>query len=92
MNADTFSNSAPLLALAVQDNGPGIAPEVLPRIFEPFFTTQARRSGTGLGLCIVQRLVRQAGGALQVHTHPGQGSVFTVYLPAMAAGTEAAKA
>jgi signal transduction histidine kinase len=85
MNADTFGNSAPLLALSVQDNGPGIAPEVLPRIFEPFFTTQARRSGTGLGLCIVQRLIKQAGGAIHVHTRVGQGTVFTVYLPALVA-------
>jgi signal transduction histidine kinase len=85
LNAETFTNTAPLLALSVQDTGPGIAPEILPRIFEPFFTTQARRSGTGLGLCIVQRLIKQAGGGLHVHTRPGQGTVFTVYLPALVA-------
>ena len=89
MNAETFTNTAPLLALSVQDNGPGIRPEVLPRIFEPFFTTQARRSGTGLGLCIVQRLIKQAGGGLHVHSRPGQGTIFTVYLPALVGAASA---
>lgn len=82
INAEGFKNAAPLLALAVQDNGPGIPAELLPRIFQPFFTTHSRVQGTGLGLCIVQRLLREAHGALHVHTQPGQGCVFTVYLPA----------
>jgi two-component system, sensor histidine kinase and response regulator len=90
INASAFTNIAPLIALTVQDNGPGMAPEVLQRIFEPFFTTQARRSGTGLGLCIVQRLTNQAGGALHVHTRAGQGTVFTVYLPALVGANGAA--
>jgi signal transduction histidine kinase len=86
INLDTFRNGSPLLALSVQDDGPGIAPDVLPRIFEPYFTTQGRRLGTGLGLCIVQRLLKTAQGAAHVHSQVGQGSVFTVYLPAIVVG------
>lgn len=81
LGRECFNNTAPLLALTVQDNGSGITPEVLPRIFEPYFTTHGKRNGTGLGLCIVQRLVKLAQGAVQVHTKTGQGTVFTVYLP-----------
>ena len=82
INRCGFNNCAPLLALSVQDNGPGIRPDVMPKIFEPYFTTQPRTQGTGLGLCIVHRLLAQARGGLHVHTQAGQGTVFTVYLPA----------
>jgi len=82
LNREGFRNCAPLLALSVQDNGPGIPVELLPRIFEPYFTTQARRNGTGLGLCIVMRLLKEACGALHVHTKVGHGTVFNIYLPA----------
>lgn len=78
---ESFNNTAPLLALTVQDNGCGISPEILPRIFDPYFTTHAQRNGTGLGLCIVQRLVKLALGGVHVHTKVEQGTVFTVYLP-----------
>jgi signal transduction histidine kinase len=88
VNRDGFNNAAPLLSLSVQDNGPGIAPEVMPKIFEPFFTTRPRSSGTGLGLCIVHRLLKQARGALHAHTKVGQGTVFTVYLPATIASAD----
>ncbi len=89
INREGFANTAPLLALSVQDNGPGIPPEIMPRIFEPFFTTQPKSTGTGLGLCIVQRLLKQAQGAIHAHSRVGQGTVFTVYLavqPAPPAG------
>src|SRR6266498_2842766 len=82
INRDSFKNMAPLLAVSVQDNGPGIAPEIMAKIFEPYFTTQPKTRGTGLGLCIVSRLLKEARGSLHVHTKPGQGTVFTVYLPA----------
>ncbi len=87
INRDGFNNTAPLLALAVQDNGPGIRPDVLPNIFEPYFTTQPRTQGTGLGLCIVNRLLAEARAGLHVHTQPGQGTVFTLYLPAFPASS-----
>jgi len=90
INCDGFKNAPPLLSLAVQDNGAGISPEILPRIFEPYFTTQPRPRGTGLGLCIVQRLLKEAHGALHVHSKLGQGSVFTIYLPARMASADPA--
>jgi len=81
LNVEGFSNTAPLVKLWVRDNGPGIPPEVLPKIFEPYFTTKGPRQGTGLGLNIVQRLIKEGGGALHVHTRLGTGTTFTVYLP-----------
>jgi signal transduction histidine kinase len=82
LNVEHFENAAPLVAIAIRDNGPGIPPELLPRIFQPFFTTKPEPLGTGLGLSIVQRLIKQAKGALHVRTRPGEGTTFTVYLPA----------
>ena len=81
MNIEGMDNTAPLVKFSVQDNGPGIPPEVLPKIFQPYFTTKGPRQGTGLGLNIVQRLVKEGDGALHVQTHAGVGTIFTVYLP-----------
>jgi signal transduction histidine kinase len=81
LNREGFNNRAPLVAITVRDNGPGIAPDILPRIFEPGFTTKPERKGTGLGLAIVQRFVVDNRGALHVQTHAGSGTTFTVYLP-----------
>jgi len=83
LNVETLHNKPPLLALSVRDTGPGIAPELLPKIFQPFFTTKTAREGTGLGLNIVQRLVKEAKGALHVRTRLGEGTTFTLYLPAV---------
>ncbi len=82
LNVESFNNVAPLVKLSVRDDGPGIPSEILPRIFQPYFTTKSARQGTGLGLNIVQRLIKEAGGALHVHTRAGEGTTFTVYLPA----------
>ncbi len=81
VNRAGLNNVAPLIALRVWDNGPGVPSEVLGRIFDPYFTTKPVGQGTGLGLCIVKRLVEQAGGALHVRSEPGSGTTFTVYLP-----------
>jgi len=81
LNVENFQNIAPLVRLTVSDNGPGIPPEVLPKIFQAYFTTKDARLGTGLGLNIVQRLVKESGGALHVKTAPGEGTAFSVYLP-----------
>jgi two-component system, sensor histidine kinase and response regulator len=77
-----FSNTPPLLQLSVRDDGPGIPPEVLPKIFQPYFTTKSPGKGTGLGLAIVHRLLKEARGCLHVHSKPGQGAAFNLYLPA----------
>jgi len=81
LNVESMENTAPLVKLWVRDTGPGIPAEVLPKIFDPYFTTKGPRQGTGLGLNIVQRLVKAANGALHVHTVAGEGTTFTVYLP-----------
>ncbi|HSV99340.1 MAG TPA: PAS domain-containing protein [Sedimentisphaerales bacterium] len=68
--------------LRFEDDCGGIAPEHLPRLFDPFFTTKRAGEGTGLGLCIVQRIVTQAGGNIRVDSRFGQGATFIVTLPA----------
>ncbi len=68
--------------LSVRDDGSGIPPEDLARIFEPFYTTKGRGKGTGLGLAICRELVQSLGGRLAVESAPGQGSTFTILLPA----------
>ena len=78
---EPLANEPPLVALSVLDQGPGIAPEVLPHIFEPYFTTKAEQ-GTGLGLAIVSRLVQDHRGLLHVKTKVREGTRFTVYFPA----------
>ncbi|MCL5099163.1 MAG: response regulator [Candidatus Omnitrophica bacterium] len=84
LNRDGLSNIAPLLAVSVTDNGPGISPGVAKKIFTPFFTTKPSGQGLGLGLSIVFRLVSAARGAIHLHTRFGHGTCFTVYLPATA--------
>ncbi len=81
VNRDSFLNTAPLLALCVEDNGAGIAPEHMKKIFAQSFTTQETGEGTGLGLSIVQRLVTRSKGAIHVRTKVGQGTTFTIFLP-----------
>jgi signal transduction histidine kinase/ActR/RegA family two-component response regulator len=67
------------VVLVVTDSGTGIAPDVLPHVFEPFFTTRAGQ-GTGLGLALVETLVRNAGGEIGVQSKPGAGASFSVTL------------
>ncbi len=81
LNVESMSNTVPLVKLWVRDTGPGIPAVVLPKIFDPYFTTKGPRQGTGLGLNIVQRLIKAANGALHVHTVADEGTTFTVYLP-----------
>jgi signal transduction histidine kinase len=71
--------------ITVADRGPGIAPKDLPHIFEPFYRgqseTAATTSGTGLGLCLVERNLRALGGSVTVQSAPGDGTSFTLHLP-----------
>ena len=69
--------------LQVGDTGTGIAPEVIHRIFDPFFTTKKQGEGTGLGLSMVYGIVRAYGGTVCVQSRPGEGAVFSAYLPAI---------
>jgi signal transduction histidine kinase len=68
------------VAIEIEDHGRGIGADDLPRIFEPFFTT--RPDGTGLGLAICHKVVRAHGGDIRVRSILGEGSTFTVVLPA----------
>jgi len=67
--------------VSIQDDGPGIRPEALPRIFDPFFTTKRPGRGTGLGLSICMSIVKEHGGSIEAQAVPAGGSVFTVSLP-----------
>jgi PAS domain S-box-containing protein len=64
----------------IEDTGPGIPPELLPRLFTPFFTTKPRGVGTGLGLSICQRIVNSFGGEISVDSVVGRGTLFSVSL------------
>jgi PAS domain S-box-containing protein len=75
-----------------QDDGPGIAPEVLPHIFDPFYTTKRPGRGTGLGLSICKTVLREHDGNIEAAPGPGGGAVFTVTLPVSAAAESASSA
>ncbi len=71
-----------LICLDIADTGVGIAPEHLTNIFDPFFTTKPAGSGTGLGLSISYDIVRKHGGTITFKTKLGEGTTFTIMLPA----------
>ncbi len=71
------------LLLVVKDNGCGIQPEDLGKIFDPFFTTKPAGEGTGMGLSVVQGIVKELKGHVEVESSPGKGSAFRIYIPAV---------
>jgi len=68
--------------LTVRDTGAGMDAATLERVFDPFFTTKSAGQGTGLGLSVVQRIMRSHQGGIVVSSTPGRGSVFELYFPA----------
>jgi PAS domain S-box-containing protein len=70
--------------LSVEDNGRGVAPDVVERIFEPFFSTKETGKGTGMGLAMVHGIVHELGGHVTVESEVGRGSRFRVLWPAQA--------
>jgi nitrogen-specific signal transduction histidine kinase len=71
---------ATFVEIRFADNGPGIDLEILQNVFIPFFTTKSQ--GSGLGLSICQRIIRNAGGEIELRSQKGEGTIFTVVLPA----------
>jgi PAS domain S-box-containing protein len=74
--------------LQFADNCGGIAPEIVDRVFDPFVTTKPAGEGTGLGLCVVHRIVSQAGGHMTMDSRWGEGTTFFVTLPIGPAQTQ----
>jgi CheY-like chemotaxis protein len=83
---DDDSGARDGVAVAVQDGGVGIAPDVLGKIFDPFFTTKPIGKGTGLGLSQVHGFAHQAGGTVRVKSELGKGTVITILLPRRESG------
>lgn len=69
------------VVLQIEDTGTGIAPDVLARMWEPFVTTKGAGKSTGLGLSTVRGIINHHGGFIQMHTVPGEGSSFQIFLP-----------
>jgi len=70
------------VSIAINDDGPGIAPDILPRVMDPFFTTKDEGKGTGLGLSMVYGFVKQSGGSVRITSGAEGGTTVTIYFPA----------
>lgn len=75
--------------LQVRDQGSGIDEETMKNIFDPFFTTKEVGQGTGLGLSIAYGIIEEHGGWIEAKSRPGEGSIFSVYLPGMSSEVSA---
>jgi|GEM_PF-384753 len=82
----TGTRSGAYVRFTVRDTGCGMTPEVRAKVYEPFFTTKRKGQGTGLGLSMVFKSVRDHGGWIELDSEPGQGTTFRAFIPA--AGTE----
>jgi len=77
--------------LTISDTGRGINPDVMDRMFEPYFTTRGTGSGSGLGLSVVQGIVKKNRGAIRCRSEPGKGTSFSIYLPRVESREEPTK-
>jgi two-component system, NtrC family, sensor kinase len=77
-----LEEGAEFICVHISDTGPGVSPVVADRVFESFFTTKERGRGTGLGLAVSKRIVKEHGGRIGFTNNPGGGAVFWVILPA----------
>jgi PAS domain S-box-containing protein len=80
-----WTQPGPYAQIVVSDSGAGMDEVVQQRIFEPFFTTKEQGKGTGLGLAVVDGIVKQHGGFIKLASQAGQGATFTIMVPAAAA-------
>ncbi len=71
----------PCIMIQVTDNGAGIAPENFETIFKPFWTSKSKQGGSGLGLTMVERIIKRNHGCIEVQSTPNQSTAFTIYLP-----------
>lgn len=78
-----------MVVITVEDEGPGIDAQTLPKIFDPFFTTKGVGQGMGLGLYVVMEIIEEHKGCIAVESEPGRGTRFTIVLPAMETGEHA---
>jgi two-component system cell cycle sensor histidine kinase/response regulator CckA len=81
---------ADYVMIEVEDNGSGIAPDIIEKIFEPFFSTKEVGKGTGLGLSTVYGIIKQTGGYIYPESQVGTGTTFRIFLPRHAAVLEQA--
>lgn len=81
-----------MLCLSVEDTGTGMTEETRQHLFEPFFTTKEFGKGTGLGMSVVQGVIEQCGGKLEIASRLGSGTTFTIWLPRAVVATGAADA
>ena len=79
------------VCLTVADTGSGMEQSIIDRMFDPYFTTKAEGKGTGLGLAVVQGIVKNHGGQISVYSEPGKGTEFKLHLPVMEKQKETAK-
>ncbi len=77
----TSAPGEPLIEIVIEDDGPGMAPEVVKKIFDPFFTTKDVGKGSGLGLFVVYDIIESHGGRITVDSRPGNGTSFVIWLP-----------
>jgi nitrogen fixation/metabolism regulation signal transduction histidine kinase len=76
-----LGDAADRVMVVVEDNGPGVPPELKDKVFAPYFTTKHAKGGTGLGLAIVHRIVSDHGGRITITDNPGGGARFSIELP-----------